>query len=350
MAAETVRLGFIGAGGNTRLRHIPGFQAIDGIEFAAVCNRSLESGRRVAERFGIPRVESDPDAIISAPDIDAVCIGTWPYRHRDYAIAALDAGKHVLTEARMAMNAGEAAEMLEAAGRHADLVAQIVPAPMDLLVWRTVRRLIAEGTLGEIREAHVDVLNGSSLDLSAPLHWRHQLRYSGMNVMSFGIYTEIVTRWLGRTRRLVADGAVFVGERTDPEGGGQVAIEVPDSLGVLAITEGGTRVTYRVSTVTHESPPVQITLYGSRGTLNWRGEGDLVLTLVGRDPEPLSPDPGTALGWQVESDFIASIRERRPVELTNFASGLHYMQITEAVQLSLAEGRAVNPLELPQDA
>ena len=45
------------------------------------------------------------DAILRDPAIDAVCIGTWPYRHREYVVRALEAGKHVLTEARMAMNA-----------------------------------------------------------------------------------------------------------------------------------------------------------------------------------------------------------------------------------------------------
>lgn len=58
MAGETLRIGFIGAGGNTTLRHIPGLQAIEGVELVAVCNRSEESGRRVADEFGIARVET----------------------------------------------------------------------------------------------------------------------------------------------------------------------------------------------------------------------------------------------------------------------------------------------------
>ena len=83
MANQTVRVGFIGAGKNTRERHIPGFQKCEGIEFVAVANRTKESGERVANEFGIARVYGDWRELLRAPDIDAVCIGTWPYTHRE---------------------------------------------------------------------------------------------------------------------------------------------------------------------------------------------------------------------------------------------------------------------------
>ena len=54
--SETIRVGVIGAGTNTTLMHIPGFQAIDGVEVVSVANRSRESGQRVADQFGIPNV------------------------------------------------------------------------------------------------------------------------------------------------------------------------------------------------------------------------------------------------------------------------------------------------------
>ena len=157
-----MRVGRIGAGSNTRLRHIPGFQAIDGVELAAVCNRSAESGRRVADEFDIGRVTTDPEEIFGDDSIDAVCIGTWPYRHREYTVRALEAGKHVLCEARMAMDGGEAREMLAASLARPELVAQIVPAPFDFPRWRPIRGLVREGALGELREVQATVLNGNS--------------------------------------------------------------------------------------------------------------------------------------------------------------------------------------------
>jgi predicted dehydrogenase len=112
--APALRVGFIGAGANTRLRHLPGFQAICGVELAAICNRSEESSQKVAAEFGIKRVSGCWQEIIDSPEIDAICIGTWPDMHAELTIAALKAGKHVLTEARMARNLEEAQAMLEA--------------------------------------------------------------------------------------------------------------------------------------------------------------------------------------------------------------------------------------------
>jgi predicted dehydrogenase len=99
LVGEILRIGFIGAGRNPTLEHIPGLQAIDGVELVAVCNRSEASGQHVADEFGIMRVETDPRWIFEANDIDAVCMGTWPYRHREYAVNALEAG-HVLLASR----------------------------------------------------------------------------------------------------------------------------------------------------------------------------------------------------------------------------------------------------------
>ena len=56
MAELDIRVGLIGAGGNVRNRHIPGFQKVDGLEIVAVANRSMESGRAVADQFDIPSV------------------------------------------------------------------------------------------------------------------------------------------------------------------------------------------------------------------------------------------------------------------------------------------------------
>ena len=56
MVDETIRVGFVGAGANTKLRHIPGLKAIEGVELVSVANRSRESGQRVANTFDIPVV------------------------------------------------------------------------------------------------------------------------------------------------------------------------------------------------------------------------------------------------------------------------------------------------------
>lgn len=343
MTDQPIRVGLIGAGENTRHLHIPGFQAIDGVELVAVCNRSMASGQRVADAFGIPRVVTDPDAIYGAGDIDAVCVGTWPYRHSEFTVRGIEAGKHVLCEARMSTDAAGARAMLAASEARPDLVAQLVPAPWDLASWRTVRRLLGEGALGAVREVHVTMVTPAALHPSRPLHWREHSEYSGYNVMQYGIVAEIVQRWLGPTERVVADATTFVASRRDEETGEDHAIAIPDSLGVFARLANGARATYLVSAVTAAPRvPNGITLHGAEATLHWWADGDhLEIAPRGEAPRALDPDPGTAGSWNVEADFIASIREGAPVELTSFTDGLEYMRVTEATWLSWSEGRPV---------
>src|SRR5438874_6928095 len=147
--ADPLRIGLVGAGANTRSRHIPGLRAIANVEIVAVCNRRPESTAAAAREFGIPRTFDRWEDLVADPAIDAVVIGTWPYLHCPITLAALDAGKHVLTEARMAMTAAEAHRMPAASRRHPERVCQIVPSPFGLKGDRVMRELIASGFLGQ---------------------------------------------------------------------------------------------------------------------------------------------------------------------------------------------------------
>ena len=200
MSSEPIRVGIIGAGANTRSKHIPGLQAIEGVEIVSVCNRSPESSARAAEQFGIATTYDNWNELVDAPDTNAIVIGTWPYLHCQATLAALAAGKHVLCEARMAMNADEAWEMHAAAQANPHLVVQIVPSPMTLRVDATLKRLLAEGYLGDLLAIEVRV-GGDFLDADAPLHWRQDFDLSGFNIMSMGIWYEAVLRWFGEATR-----------------------------------------------------------------------------------------------------------------------------------------------------
>lgn len=72
--------------------------------------------------------------------------------------------------------------------------------------------------------------------------------------------------------------------------------------------ESGTRVSYRISTVTHApAAPNGVSLYGSKATLHWQPGDRMTLAPIGGEPQTLEPDPGTAGDWRVEQDFIDSI-------------------------------------------
>src|SRR5207237_2471187 len=109
----------------------------------------------------------------------AVVIGARHYLHCPVTLAALDAGKHVLTEARTAMNAREAQRMHDRAAESPGLTAMIVPSPYGLTGDAYVRSLIASGWIGSLRELHVHGLNDQLADKETPLGWRQMTRYSG---------------------------------------------------------------------------------------------------------------------------------------------------------------------------
>ena len=140
----------MGAGANTTDKHIPLLQEIDGVEIMGVVNRSASSSDAVARRFSIPRTYDHWEQAVADPDTNAIVIGTWPYLHCPVTLAALAAGKHVLTEARMAMNADEALRMLKASEAGPEQVAQVVPSPITLFADATIQRLLAEEYIGQL--------------------------------------------------------------------------------------------------------------------------------------------------------------------------------------------------------
>src|SRR5919106_445209 len=219
MADKPIRVGFVGAGANCRRHHIPKLKAQPGVELVALANRSRESGERVAREFGFARVEDDWRTVVQAPDVDAVCIGTWPYMHREVTVAALGAGKHVLCEARMAMNAAEGREMLAASRNAPHLTAQLVPSPPTLEFDSTLSSMINDGYVGEVLAVELHTTQQAGfVDREAPLHWRQDVSLSGHNILNMGIWYEAILRWLGPARRVTAMTKTAVPRRKDSAG------------------------------------------------------------------------------------------------------------------------------------
>jgi predicted dehydrogenase len=342
MTTTPLRIGIVGAGNNTRVRHIPGLKAIPGVEIVSVVNRSRESSERVAREFGIPRVYDTWQELIRAADTDAICIGTWPYMHCELTLAALAAGKHVLCEARMAMNAAEAHRMLEASRRHPDLVAQLVPSPFTLEVDATIQGLLAEGYLGQLLAVEVNGMQGRFVERDAPLHWRQDASLSGVNILNMGIWYEAMIRWTGPATRVMAATLVAVPERRDAAGRAR-KVTVPDHADILATLAGGAIAHLRFSSVTALAPPNEAWLFGSEGTL--RLDANSRRLYGGRRGaaglEEIAIPPERRIGWRVEEEFVNAVRGVEKVTRTTFEDGILYMEFTEAVTRSAATGQAV---------
>jgi predicted dehydrogenase len=339
---EIIRVGVVGAGANTRLRHIPGLQRIDGVQVGGVSNRSRESGERVAREFSIPKVYGDWRELVEDPEIHAVCIGTWPYLHCPVTLAALEAGKHVLCEARMAMNALEARTMLEASLRNPALVAQVVPAPFTFRVDRTIQDLLAEGFLGDLLAIDLRLTDSAFVDRTGPLTWRRDRDLSGFNTMMMGIWYECLMRWVGEAARVMAMTRVTVPRRQDAEGRLR-AVSIPDHVDVLCEMACGAQAHLQFSAVTGLAPPGEIWLFGTEGTLALNTAMELRGgRRAGTALSPIEVPPEKQGRWRVEEEFINAIRGLEPVRLTDFVTGVKYMEWTEAVIRSAQSGRAIS--------
>lgn len=350
---DQIRVGIVGLGENARLRHVPGLRACEGVEITGVCNRRPESTQAAAEQLGISKTYSRWEELVDDAEIDAVLIGTWPYLHCPITLAALEAGKHVLTEARMARNADEARQMLRASQRRPELIAQIVPSPIGLGVDRVIKELLADGFLGELREAVILGTNDAAADPDAPIHWRQSASLSGINMLSLGILHETLIRWTADPVRVLAQTHTFTTHRPDPTTGQPAEVETPDAVRVLTEIPGGAIGLYHCSAVMRHGPGVQIQLVGSEGTLKY--EFTPVERLLGATKHDealrvIEIPADKAGGWRVEEEFIDAIRGIEVVQFTDFATGVRYMEFTEAVARSAASGAFTDVPEVTGDS
>ncbi len=341
MSTQKIRIGIIGAGGNVRLRHVPGFKAIPGVELVGVCNRSRESSQRAAAELGIGKTYDTWLDLVEDEDIDAVCIGTWPYMHCAITLAALESEKHVLTEARMAMDATEAHVMLEASRTSPHLVTQVVPSPFTFRVDSTIQDMISSGYLGELLVVDMRVMQNNFVDLQGPLTWRQDRDVSGYNIMMMGVWYEAMVRWIGPATKVMAMTKTAIAQRKDGTGLLK-AVTIPDHVDILCQMACGAQGHMHLSSITGLAPAGAVYLYGTQGTLmvdapsmklygGRRGDQELKEINIPQKKQG---------AWRVEEEFINAIRGVEPVKFTTFEAGVQYMEFTEAVTRSAQSGEA----------
>jgi len=343
--ADELRVGVIGGGGIVRSRHMPGLSKIEGVKVTAVCNRRRESAEQFAKDYGVEKICDDWHQIVDDPQIDIVWIGTWPYMHCPVTVAALEAGKHVFCQARMCMNLDEARKMVEAAEKHPDLVTMICPPPHGMAGDRVMRRLLEqERFCGQVLQVRLTALSGGLLNEEAPLHWRKDERLSGRNVLALGIYIEVLHRWLGYHKRVMADFDTYVTERRDPATGEMHKIAIPDAVRILGRYEAGAGAAYHLSGLCDNSPDETLEIYGSEGTIVYNFTQDKIFAAK-RGQKELQEVPfgSERREWSVEQDFIHAVRtgDKSRIEPT-FQDGLKYMEFLEAVWLSAQQGKAID--------
>ena len=338
---QPIRVGLIGAGANARAVHIPGFQRIPECQIAAVANRSMESSRRVTDEFNIPRAYADWRDLLDDDSIDAVCIGTWPYMHRTLTVAALESGKHVLCQARMANTAQEARDMLDASLRHPELISQLVPTSQTYRIDNVLKRMINDGFLGEILSVELQRLQTRFPTVDGDLDWRHDVAFSGYNTLNIGASYEAMMRWLGRSNRVMAMSKVHVPYRRNGSGD-LTSVGVADHVDILFELAGGAQVHMRASETTGLSTGNHTWIYGSEGTIHVDRRQNVFAGQRGDSELAQVPNPREAQAYyRVEEEFINAIRGIERITMAPFETGVHYMEWTEAVYRSSQTGQAV---------
>jgi predicted dehydrogenase len=334
-----LRIGIVGAGGIVRERHLPGLLSLPNVQVVAVCNSHVDSAQQIADDFDIPEVISDWAELLDRPDLDIIWIGTPPYLHAPITISALEAGKHVFCQARMAMNLREGREMLEAAQSRPHLVTMLCPPPHGLRGGRFFQKLLRDGYAGELWQFRLTALSDKFSDPLGPAHWRQRTELNGLNALTVGIYAEVLQRWLGSPRRLHAQMKVSVPKRQG------YAVHMPDIVQVFGQWPGGVAGMLEWSGVAQFPPDEMLTVYGREGTLAYNFTRDEILGARRGDRElsPLVIPPELESRWTVEKDFIDAVLTGGHPE-PSFETGVRYMEFTEAIHLSARGGHAV---ELP---
>jgi predicted dehydrogenase len=343
---DKLRVGIVGAGNYTINRMLPGFMKAPGCEVTTVVNRRRENAEKVAAQFGIPKVADDWRQVIASDDIDAVLIGTPPSTHLEMTLAALEAGKHILCQTRIATTAEEARQMHAAAdaARQRGVRSMLVPPGPFYRGRRFVEHLVNSGYLGRVTHVQAFNQNGSMADPTTPLSvGRNELElYGKYNAAQLGLTYDVMVPWTGHATKVLGQRATFVPERPATPGGPMTKAPYPEEVTVISETESGALVMNLLNWAARFSES-RIELYGDEGTVVYKQRGDVILGARAGDEGlkelPIPPEHDGP--WLVEEEFVRLAIGEIDEPSFSFWDGVRNMEYLEAAYNSALEGRWV---------
>lgn len=193
---KPIGIGIIGTGQVAVTRHLPAFEMLQAegkVHLVALCDVSEAKARTAAEKFGVPHVFTDYAALLAREDIDAVSICTTNYLHKQPVLEAFVAGKHVLCEKPLALNAVEGSEMV-AAGRAAGRQFQVGYNLRFGSGASAVRRFVDDGKLGEIYHVRAQALRRRGIPSHG--HFTNKAKQGGGPLIDIGAHVLDLSLWL----------------------------------------------------------------------------------------------------------------------------------------------------------
>jgi predicted dehydrogenase len=288
-ANEPLRWGLIGTGG-IAATFASDLELTDSGRVVAVGSRTLESANRFADAHGVMNRHGSYAELVADPEVDVVYVATPHPMHHDDALLALRAGKPVLVEKPFTMNAAEAREIV-AEARERGLFAMEAMWTRFLPHIREVRRLLAEGALGELVTVSADHGQWFPKD---PAHRLFAPELGGGALLDLGIYpVSFASMVLGQPERIISlVEPAFTGVD------GQTSLLFAYASGAQAV----------LTTTSFARSPTRAAIVGTDGRIEIDGDfyAPSSFTLIPREGEPTRfEQPHEGLGLRHQADEVA---------------------------------------------
>lgn len=244
-----VRWGVLGVAKIAVNKVIPAMQRAAHCEVVAIASRDAEKAREAASRLGIPRSYGSYEALIADPDVDAIYIPLPNHLHVPWSTRAAEAGKHVLCEKPIALNADEARTLIEVRDRTGVRIQEAFMVRTHPQ-WRRAKALVDAGELGDVT-AIMGCFTYFNVD---PVNVRNRREWGGGGLMDIGCYLVHIARFIFGAEPVRVAGTVV----DDPAFGvDRLASMILDFDGRHAIGTSSTQLQHYQ----------QVQILGSRGRL-----------------------------------------------------------------------------------
>jgi predicted dehydrogenase len=334
-----LRVGVIGTGFGATV-HVPAFNAAPEFDVVAIVSRHKENAERVAAQHGIGWSGDDYRTMLREVDLDVVSIAVPGGLHREIAVAAAEAGRHVLSEKPFAASLTEASQMLAAVrsagvGHAVNHEFRMIPARQQF------KHMVDDGYLGTAFEVRALLDVGMLLNTSRPWSWwSDRGQYGGMLQAMSSHLIDFLLWTFGDISHLSGRLDTFIHSRPTPDGG-QKAVTSDDANAALLKFASGLSGLIYVSGASRAQRSV-IEVHGSAASLSIDGNRLLAATEPGAF-EPVdtpAPDAQGPVAWMTAYlSHVARVfaGESDPIVAT-FEQGLRVQAIMDAIHQSSETG------------
>lgn len=354
---------FMGKAHSQAWRNVAAFFDVPPVELKVLVGRHAAEVAEAAGRYGWAESATDWREVIARDDVHIVDVCAPGWLHAEIAIAALEAGKHVLVEKPLANSLAEAERMADAArSARARGVASMVGfnyRRVPALAY--ARQLIADGRLGTVRQVRAAYLQDWLADEDAPMTWRLRRETAGSGALG-----DIASHAIDQVQYLLGDTVTdvsgrlhtFVGRRPGPDGPEDVTVD-DAAWATLSLASGAVASVEVSRAATGRKNSLRIEVYGSKGALSFdlerlgelefldaaapaeeQGFRRIVVTEPGHPYMRAWWPQGHMIGWEHTfthevRDFLAAIRDGGDPS-PSFEEGLQVQRVLAAIEESAA--------------